>query len=176
MKQPVKGLDWSESSSRYGVPMACYLLFYVLYYVRVDAPGKSEGSLLVLIQLLQNELYWLISTVAREPKELVRLSSFLRALESAGEFFDSRTFGRALIISSPRVRLRLWGFLAQDLEQESPAWDQLCALGDFGSHGMAYRQTGRYKHRLRIRVGQSGRRPPCEAGEGLKKWWKNRRT
>ncbi|KAL8278101.1 hypothetical protein RQP46_009561 [Phenoliferia psychrophenolica] len=66
LKNPVKGLDWDESSTRFGVPMACYLIFYVMYY------------------LIQNELYWLISTIAREPKELVRLSSFLRGLESAG--------------------------------------------------------------------------------------------
>jgi hypothetical protein len=36
------------------------------------------------LQLIQNFLYWSISTLAREPHELLRLSSFLRGLESAG--------------------------------------------------------------------------------------------
>ncbi len=34
--------------------------------------------------MLRNELYWLIASLAREPREMVRLSSFLRGLESAG--------------------------------------------------------------------------------------------
>ncbi len=56
--------DWA--SHGFGSPFACYLIFYVAYF------------------LVQNELYWLIAALAREPRELVRLSSFLRGLESAG--------------------------------------------------------------------------------------------
>lgn len=56
--------DWA--SNGFGAPFACYLVFYIAYF------------------LVQNELYWLIAALAREPRELVRLSSFLRGLESAG--------------------------------------------------------------------------------------------
>ncbi|GAA5872244.1 hypothetical protein JCM1840_004107 [Sporobolomyces johnsonii] len=57
--------DWTDGGP-WAAGFVLYLVFYSSYY------------------LLQNELYWLISQLAREPTEVIRLSSFLRALESAG--------------------------------------------------------------------------------------------
>lgn len=67
---PPKGLDWAEGHS-FSLPFAAYIIVYTFYY------------------LLQNELYYVISQLARHPHELVRLSSFLRGLESAGELSSS---------------------------------------------------------------------------------------
>ncbi|GAA5966882.1 hypothetical protein JCM21900_001954 [Sporobolomyces salmonicolor] len=57
--------DWTDGGA-WAAGFVLYLVFYSCYY------------------LLQNELYWLISQLARQPTEVIRLSSFLRALESAG--------------------------------------------------------------------------------------------
>ncbi|GJN94444.1 hypothetical protein Rhopal_007524-T1 [Rhodotorula paludigena] len=80
-------LDWSDGT-RFGRGLAMYLLFYSTYY------GKSASfklrhcmtSGLVKRSLLpiQNQLYWSLSQLARHPTELLRLSSFLRGMESAG--------------------------------------------------------------------------------------------
>ncbi|GAA5872122.1 hypothetical protein JCM16303_000986 [Sporobolomyces ruberrimus] len=56
--------DWTDAG--WAVGFVLYLIFNCLYF------------------LLQNELYWTISQCAREPSELIQLSSLLRGLESAG--------------------------------------------------------------------------------------------
>jgi len=83
--------DWN--SHGFGTPFACYLIFYIAYY------------------LVQNELYWLIAALAREPKELVRLSSFLRGLESAGSacgfgVSSRKTLSKTVPLS---IDFALWG-------------------------------------------------------------------
>lgn len=78
---PPKGLDWAQGHS-FSLPFAAYIIIYTFYY------------------LLQNELYYIISQLARHPHELVRLSSFLRGLESAGKSSSSRPPCFQLILSS----------------------------------------------------------------------------
>ncbi|KAM0748747.1 MFS general substrate transporter [Meredithblackwellia eburnea MCA 4105] len=56
--------DWSHKG--FANPFAAYLVFFVGYFT------------------VQNLLYWSIALLAREEQELLRLSSFLRAFESAG--------------------------------------------------------------------------------------------
>ncbi|GAA5820950.1 hypothetical protein JCM11251_001892 [Rhodosporidiobolus azoricus] len=58
-------LDWTDGQE-FAVAFTLYLMFQLCYFA------------------IQNLLYWLISQLAREQHELLRLSSFLRGLESAG--------------------------------------------------------------------------------------------
>ncbi|GAA6038827.1 hypothetical protein JCM8097_002915 [Rhodosporidiobolus ruineniae] len=58
-------LDWTDGTS-FAEAFVLYLFFQICYF------------------LIQNMLYWFISQIAREQHELLRLSSFLRGLESAG--------------------------------------------------------------------------------------------
>ncbi|GAA5863623.1 hypothetical protein JCM8547_003671 [Rhodosporidiobolus lusitaniae] len=57
--------DWVDGT-KFAAGFTLYLVFQAVYF------------------LLQNALYWWCSQLARDPTELVRLSSFLRGLESAG--------------------------------------------------------------------------------------------
>ncbi|GAA5915372.1 hypothetical protein JCM6882_000235 [Rhodosporidiobolus microsporus] len=58
-------LDWTDGQE-FAVAFTLYLFFNAAYF------------------LVQNILYWTFSQLAREQHELLRLSSFLRGLESAG--------------------------------------------------------------------------------------------
>ncbi|BGP20131.1 hypothetical protein JCM10213v2_008266 [Rhodosporidiobolus nylandii] len=58
-------LDWTDGND-FAAAFTLYLFFQICYF------------------LIQNVLYWLIAQLAREPSEMIRLSSFLRGLESAG--------------------------------------------------------------------------------------------
>lgn len=79
--------DWTDAG--WAVGFVLYLIFNCLYFVRLCLAlthHRRISTLIVLVvhQLLQNELYWTISQCAREPSELIQLSSLLRGLESAG--------------------------------------------------------------------------------------------
>ncbi|GAA5926642.1 uncharacterized protein JCM15063_000329 [Sporobolomyces koalae] len=85
-------LDWTDGH-RFGAAFALHLIFNCFYY------------------LLQNELYWTISQVARGPTELLQLSSLLRGLESAGAACG---FGVSARKTLPRtiplgINFALWG-------------------------------------------------------------------
>ncbi|CEQ42606.1 SPOSA6832_04434 [Sporobolomyces salmonicolor] len=78
--------DWTDGGA-WAAGFVLYLVFYSCYYVRprsFSSPSSFSLCSPRSLQLLQNELYWLISQLARQPTEVIRLSSFLRALESAG--------------------------------------------------------------------------------------------
>ncbi|BGP03610.1 Major Facilitator Superfamily protein [Rhodotorula toruloides] len=58
-------LDWTDGRA-FSEAFGAYVIFYIVYYT------------------LQNVLYYIFSELARNPKELIRLSSILRGAESAG--------------------------------------------------------------------------------------------
>ncbi|ORY89285.1 MFS general substrate transporter [Leucosporidium creatinivorum] len=92
ISNPPKGLDWAQGHS-FSLPFAAYIIVYTFYY------------------LLQNELYYVISQLARHPHELVRLSSFLRGLESAGSacafgVSSRKTLSKLVPLS---LNFALWG-------------------------------------------------------------------
>lgn len=102
---PPAKIDWLDGH-RFAGPWTLYVIYYTFYF------------------LIQNELYWIISTLAREPKELIRLSSFLRGLESAGESHSIERSSRALLTSTVafvRLCLRLRYLGSQDSPQDDPS-------------------------------------------------------
>ncbi|GAA6004593.1 uncharacterized protein JCM10292_005685 [Rhodotorula paludigena] len=85
-------LDWSDGT-RFGRGLAMYLLFYSTYYA------------------IQNQLYWSLSQLARHPTELLRLSSFLRGMESAGSAVGyGISAAKQLLFTVPLgINFGLWG-------------------------------------------------------------------
>ncbi|GAA5967729.1 hypothetical protein JCM3765_000012 [Sporobolomyces pararoseus] len=65
IKNPPKKIDWSDGH-QFARAFALYLIFNCFYFV------------------LQNELYYIIASTARNSTEMIQLSSILRGLESAG--------------------------------------------------------------------------------------------
>lgn len=112
INHPPGKLDWTDGH-KFAVGFTLYLLFQICYFVRYIPslvsfpfcnllPSRAaeltfSSSLVPFLlspvhiqpscphlQLIQNFLYYTISSLAREDHELIRLSSFLRGLESAG--------------------------------------------------------------------------------------------